>query len=185
MKYQFLRNLLYVEWDNREAYLYLIDDIVVLNNIAINSFTPYGANIASTAILLIKDLLVSDNNILETESAAIELLIQYLGTLQSFTSYPSPAQIAYARALFSKITTFSEFSLPGFQLNHTKQMQSNLSSILKKYGSLPNIKKGQKIGRNDIVTIQYGDTRQFGKFKKFEIDLQTGSCELIGKGIID
>lgn len=162
-----------------------IDDIAVLNNIVINSLTPYSANISATAISIIKNFFASDANVLDVERKSIGLLISYLDVLQSFSSYPSAAQIASARSLFLKITKFDEFSLIGFLPSHIKQMQSNLSSILKKYGSLPSVKNGQKIGRNDFVTVQFGEDRQIGKYKKFEIDLQNGACTLIGKGIID
>lgn len=162
-----------------------LDDLVVLNNIAVNSMASHTANIAATAIDFIKKFLSSDNSISEGEMNCINLLFQYLEILQSFTSHPSVADIASARAFFSKISSFNDFALLGFQQNHPKQMQSNLATFLRKYGSLPTIKRGQKIGRNELVTVKYGELRRFGKFKKYEEDIQNGSCELVGKGIID
>lgn len=109
---------------------------------------------------------------------SVSLLNEYLNLLFQLRVNPSPGVISQAKGFLARLSAVRRFPLPYFELDFARIMQLALSNNLQKVGAAFDVRRGRKIGRNDVVTVSYDSIKHTGKYKKFVDDLQSGVCRL-------
>ena len=117
----------------------------------------------------------------EIQRQSWEILRDYLVLIRDLSFAPSPGELAVARAFLARLSTTKAFELTSLKLDWVRAMQIRVAQLVGKTGARtsPSIRKGTKLGRNDIVKVSYAGEQRTGKYKKFQADIDAGVCELI------
>lgn len=158
-----------------------LSDFAALNNIVLNSPSAVAPQAAQEAMAVLSEDPTDAASMSLTEQASLDLLRGYLSVYTTLGSSASTSDIQAGTQLATTMSTIGSFDLPGFPEDHVRLMQSALSERLRKCGVRMTISGGLKIGRNQLVEVDYNGAQKIGKFKKFETDLQAGKCRLVGK----
>lgn len=101
---------------------------------------------------------------------------------------PAGAPPAVAAAFSSSSTSPMSFSRPTSSFETGGSQQQGRPQHSEPEGdqaytvSKTVVREQPKIGRNDIVTVEYGDgTRSEGKYKKFEADIEAGKAQVVNQ----
>ncbi|MGB6095049.1 MAG: AAA-like domain-containing protein [Comamonas thiooxydans] len=157
-----------------------VGEFVALNAIALFGGIAVGGMSVSLALDILQREPADAANMTAREASSLEMLRRYLPIYLSLSKSPTSGDIAAAKKLYTDLSSFSVFDLPGFSADHSRLMQEGLTVALRKLGAKPDILRGMRFGRNDYVRVDYDGDQRVGKFKKFESDLLASKCKIIG-----
>lgn len=160
-------------------------DLVVISGIAFNALNSISFPIARKALNVFIGAREIDGFFdSPRESESHQIVSEYLQHMIALSIKPNQGEIFSARSFSQKVLTFRGFQLPGFAKEYVDSISPQLIRKLLRFGSTPIRNKGERVGRNDVVTVSYSGHYISGKFKKFEFDIRRGACRLVGSGIL-
>jgi len=158
-----------------------LSEIAALNTIVLNAKFAMGV-VNSSFVLGILNREPADAALMTARQAnSLEILRKYLGIYIALFKSPAAGDIAAAKKLLVDLESFTVFDLPAFRADHPRLMQEGIISALKKNGVKPDLHPGLKFGRNEYVQVDYDGEIRVGKYKKFEFDLLSAKCKIIGR----
>jgi hypothetical protein len=160
-------------------------DLIIVSGIVLNSINTINLSLARKALdifLFAREIDGFFDTPVEFENHL--LIANYLRHMIALSSNPNQGEVFSARSFSQKIQNYKNFQLPGFPNDYTEIILPNLIRKLQRFGSTPIRNMGLRVGRNDIVTVNYSGNYVSGKYKKFEYDIKKGVCLLIGSGVL-
>ena len=156
-------------------------DLAPLNNILIAEASPLSTNAAALALDVVHRDPSDGEEMTESQSRSLGHLREYLTSYRALSGSPNAGDFALAKNLLQRVSLEKNFDLPGFADDHYRRMQTTLGNLLRRRGVSVDLRRGEKYGRNDYVEVDYGGNRRIGKFKRFEVDLRSGTCQIVGR----
>lgn len=158
-----------------------ITDFSALVSLLIHGSALLSSSVSDQVIDIFNREPIESASILTSERQSLDIVRQYAICYRALRGASSSGDVALARSVMSKMAERRSLDLPNFNGNQFRLMQTAMYELLKRFGPVPSVKRGRKIGRNDIIEVDYQGTVRKGKFKKFEGDLETGACKLVGR----
>jgi tetratricopeptide (TPR) repeat protein len=155
-------------------------ELMLLNNIVFYSITAKNRDLAERALTLIQAEPSDLGTMAPTHQKAWRTFKEYLEAYSGLVFGPSASSFDRARRLFWGLRDMRSFELGNIKSDFVSSMRRSLEQELRvhtaKFGE---VRRGRKIGRNEIVVVRYGEELKQGKFKHFQADVLAGRCTLV------
>ncbi|MDB5779309.1 MAG: hypothetical protein JWP93_1674 [Polaromonas sp.] len=114
------------------------------------------------------------------ENESIRHLLAYCDSIHLLKFEPGPLAVSRAGELLRKLVKSRRFSIRYFPSTYHSIMINMLASRIRGLSPVAPLRRvSKKIGRNDIVSVNYGDEVRTGKYKHFQSDINNGICAIV------
>lgn len=95
--------------------------------------------------------------------------------------YPNQEHYNFAKDIYERFIKVENLNLPYFEPEFSNDFEKNINKIILFTKKVKTIRReGKKYGRNETVTVKFGDNKySTGKYKRFEKSLLNNECVLI------
>ena len=152
--------------------------VLLLQNFVSWAIESRTKAIADLAVNVLSRKPVGFDALAEEQQQSWEAIHRFAQSLRDLSFSPGHSEIAAARGTLDFIAKIKYIAFTTFQTDYARLMQMRLATLLRKVA--PNeMRRGQRIGRNDLVWVSYDGESRRGKYKKFQDDLEAGRCVLM------
>lgn len=157
-----------------------VGELSLVNNIIFYSVSSRNVELAQRALSLLQ-VEPSDLGVMgAAQKNSWEIFKEYLDSYSGLAFNSDVISFERARRLLWVLQGAQNFELGNLGLPFvelmTASIEKELRALAPRFGE---IRRVRKIGRNEIVTVKYGDTLKVGKYKYFQSDIKAGRCTLI------
>lgn len=128
---------------------------------------------------LIADISLEEAGLPDTQLSALSIFKEYIVLHNDLKLARDTGNLAKGRNLTSRLNEIRKFDLPNFRVDFARTLQFELNQLIARQGGTLHQRVGRKLGRNDVVLVDYDGALQKGKYKRFIADLENGSCKLV------